>query len=64
MEKTNKGKGGHVSGNELLEGIREYALERFGPMTMTFLDHGTSVSVGLGEIVFNWLSTGYWKNRK
>ncbi|MDA0343489.1 MAG: hypothetical protein O3B07_04805, partial [Verrucomicrobia bacterium] len=39
MEKQQQGKGGHVSGNELLEGIREYALERFGPMTITLMDH-------------------------
>ena len=27
LEKTSQGKSGHVSGNELLEGIREYALD-------------------------------------
>ena len=29
LQKKKSSKGGHVSGNELLEGIREYALERF-----------------------------------
>ena len=26
---------GHLSGRELLEGIRKYALDQFGPMTVT-----------------------------
>ena len=30
---------GHVSGVELLEGIRDYALDRFGPMTLTLMNH-------------------------
>ena len=44
----------HVSGQELLEGIRSYALEQFGPMTLTVL-HEWSVRCceDFGEIVFN-----------
>ena len=33
-DKKKKNKG-HVSGTELLEGIKDYALDRFGPMTLT-----------------------------
>lgn len=44
----------HVSGGQLLEGVREYALAEFGPMTMTVFDEwGIRVSEDIGEIVFN-----------
>ena len=39
LEKSNKKNKGHVSGIELLNGIRDYALDRFGPMTMTLMEH-------------------------
>tara|TARA_B100002019_G_scaffold286660_1_gene297473 strand:+ start:585 stop:998 length:414 start_codon:yes stop_codon:yes gene_type:complete len=59
MEKSNQGKSGHVSGNELLEGIREYALERFGPMTLTLMDHWNIRKCrDFGEIVFNLVEHG------
>ena len=36
---SNRGKNkGHVSGRELLDGIKDYALERFGPMTLTLMN--------------------------
>lgn len=58
-EKKSQSKGGHVSGNELLEGIREYALERFGPMTMTMMDHWNIRQCrDFGEIVFNLVEHG------
>ena len=58
-EKKESSKGGHVSGNELLEGIREYALERFGPMTMTMMDHwNIRKCKDFGEIVFNLVEHG------
>jgi uncharacterized repeat protein (TIGR04138 family) len=44
----------HVSGQELLEGIRAYALEQFGPMTLTVLNEwGVNRCEDFGEIVFN-----------
>jgi uncharacterized repeat protein (TIGR04138 family) len=44
----------HVSGQELLEGIRQFALERFGPMTLTVLEEwGVRQCEDFGEIVFN-----------
>lgn len=59
LEKTSQGKSGHVSGNELLEGIREYALERFGPMTLTLMDHwNVRKCRDFGEIVFNLVEHG------
>ena len=44
----------HVSGQELLKGIREYALHQFGPMTSTVLEvWGIKCCEDFGEIVFN-----------
>lgn len=45
---------GHVTGRELLEGIRKYALEQFGPMTKTVLNlWGVKSCEDFGAIVFN-----------
>src|SRR6185503_14858964 len=44
----------HVSGQQLLEGIREYALQQYGPMSMTVLgEWGICRCEDFGEIVFN-----------
>src|SRR5690606_32478193 len=44
----------HVSGQELLEGIRQYALAQFGPMAITVLEEwGVRNCSDFGEIVFN-----------
>ena len=49
----------HVSGQELLAGIRDYAIEQFGPMAMTVLDHwGIRTCRDFGEIVFNMVDIG------
>ncbi|MBN8246094.1 MAG: hypothetical protein J0L84_01475 [Verrucomicrobia bacterium] len=46
----------HVSSGELLEGIRSYALEQFGPMTCTvFEDWGIRSCDDFGEVVFNMI---------
>jgi uncharacterized repeat protein (TIGR04138 family) len=43
----------HVSGQELLAGIRELALELFGPMTVTvFAEWGIHGCADFGEMVF------------
>jgi len=44
---------GHVTGRELLEGIKELALERFGPMAKrVFESWGVHSTDDWGEIVF------------
>ncbi len=49
----------HVSGEELLDGFREYALREFGPMTMAVLDDwGITNSGEVGEMVFNLIEVG------
>jgi uncharacterized repeat protein (TIGR04138 family) len=43
----------HVTGGQLLEGIREYAAQQFGPMAMTVLgEWGIHKCEDWGEIVF------------
>ncbi|HEY1107523.1 MAG TPA: Minf_1886 family protein [Opitutaceae bacterium] len=44
----------HVSGPELLEGLRVYALDQFGPMAKTVLNAwGVKRCSDFGDIVFN-----------
>ena len=44
----------HVTGPELLEGIKQLLIEKFGPMTMTVLKHwGIEKTEDFGHIVFN-----------
>ncbi len=46
--------GNHVSGQELLEGLREFALEQYGPMAFTLLGNwGLRDSANFGDLVFN-----------
>ena len=57
--KENKGEMRHVSGQELLIGIRDYALAQFGPMTkMVFEEWGINRCEDFGEIVFNMVEIG------
>jgi uncharacterized repeat protein (TIGR04138 family) len=54
VAKANKGEPRHVTGQELLEGIREYGLSQYGPMTQfVFNAWGLSRCEDWGEIVFN-----------
>src|ERR1043165_2700220 len=49
----------HVSGPELLEGVRQYALKEFGPMVMTVFDSwGIHSSGDIGNMVFNLIGAG------
>ncbi len=59
LEKPSEGPGRHVSGVELLEGIRDFALEQFGPMAFRVLSHwGVLSSEDIGEMVFNLVGKG------
>ena len=54
-----KGRIRHVTGQELLEGIRDYALTQYGPMAITVLaEWGITSCRDFGEIVFNMVDTG------
>jgi uncharacterized repeat protein (TIGR04138 family) len=49
----------HVSGQELLEGIRRYALDQYGPLTLTvFNDWNIKRCQDFGDIVFNLVDYG------
>jgi len=49
----------HVTGQELLEGIRGYALTQFGPMAdLVFAEWGVQRCEDFGEIVFNMVEIG------
>jgi len=50
---------GHVSGPQLCEGLREYALREFGPMVPTILEAwGVRTTRDIGEMVFNLIEAG------
>ena len=50
---------GHVTGQELSDGIKNYALQQFGPMARTVLEHwGIKTTNDFGEIVFNMIDAG------
>ena len=52
VNKLNKPR--HVSGQELLNGIRQYGQGQFGPMTRAVLNHwGINTTEDFGHIVFN-----------
>ena len=55
----NRGRVRHVTGQELLEGVRQFALEHFGPMSMTVLNEwGIRSCRQFGDIVFNMVEIG------
>ena len=49
----------HVSGQQLLEGIRLYALKQYGPMVPTVFSYwGVTRGEDFGEMVFNFIREG------
>jgi uncharacterized repeat protein (TIGR04138 family) len=60
IAKDARGKVKHVTGQELIAGIREFALQQFGPMAKTVLeDWGIQRCEDFGEIVFNMIEVGW-----
>lgn len=56
--RAGKDKPAHVSGQQLLEGIRAHALEQFGPLTLMVLEEwGVRRCEDFGEIVFNMVES-------
>jgi uncharacterized repeat protein (TIGR04138 family) len=59
LRKNRQGAQAHVTGQELLEGIRDYALKKFGPLTLlVFEEWGIRRCEDFGEIVFNLVDEG------
>lgn len=49
----------HVTGQQLLDGIRQYALKVFGPMVPTVFEYwGVRSGEDFGEMVFNFIRVG------
>ena len=49
----------HVTGQELLHGIGQFALQQYGPLTKTVLEYwGITRCEDFGEIVFNMINAG------
>ena len=49
----------HMTGQELAEGFRQYAVEQFGPMAMTVMEAWNLRSTeDLGSLVFNLIDVG------
>ncbi len=49
----------HVGGEELLDGIKGYALKQFGPMARGVFEYwGVHSTLDFGEIVFDFVESG------
>lgn len=49
----------HITGPELAEGVRDLALDRFGPMARTVLEYwGICSTADVGKLVFALVDTG------
>ncbi|MCX5693028.1 MAG: hypothetical protein NTX47_05025 [Candidatus Omnitrophica bacterium] len=50
---------GHVTGQELSDGVKDYCLEQFGPLARLVLEKwGIKSTNDFGEIVFNLINSG------
>ena len=59
LNKPAQGAQRHVTGGELLDGIRKYALNEFGPMAKTvFTAWGIRACADFGQLVFNLVNKG------
>ncbi|MES2709167.1 MAG: Minf_1886 family protein [Verrucomicrobiota bacterium] len=59
LQKSNPSAVSHVSGPELCQGLRDYALQQFGPMVPTIFEAwGLQTTRDMGEMVFNLIRTG------
>jgi uncharacterized repeat protein (TIGR04138 family) len=60
ISKKNRDEARHITGQELLTGIREYALAQYGPMaTMLFQEWGIRNCRDFGIMVFNMVDAGW-----
>ena len=59
LNKPASGPTRHISGGELLEGIRQFAIREFGPMALTVLNRwGVRRCEDFGDMVFNLVGKG------
>jgi uncharacterized repeat protein (TIGR04138 family) len=59
LRKRQAGEGGHVTGAQLCEGIRQLALKSYGPMVPTVFEYwGIRKTDDFGEMVWNLIDLG------
>ena len=59
MQKGRKEALNHVSGKELCSGVRDFALQQFGPMVPTIFEAWSiHTTRDIGDMVFNLIHTG------
>jgi uncharacterized repeat protein (TIGR04138 family) len=59
FNKPSEGPARHVSGQELLEAVRQHALQEYGPLALRVLNSwGVRRTEDFGEIVFNMVERG------
>ena len=59
LRKRQLGEGGHVTGQQLCEGIRQMAIKAFGPMVPTVFEYwGIRKTDDIGEMVWNLIELG------
>jgi len=59
ISKENRGATRHITGQELLDGLRQFALQEFGPMAKTVLEEwGVTQCRDFGNLVFNMVEIG------
>lgn len=57
LESEAKSQRRHISGKELLEGIKEFAIQQFGPMAPeVFRSWGLNNTLAIGHVVFNMVN--------
>jgi len=60
-----KEKPGHITGQELCQGLRDYAIDQYGPMAKTVLAHwGVKATNDFGQIVFTLVDAGLMRKQE
>ncbi|MBI1977563.1 MAG: hypothetical protein HYS55_02300 [Candidatus Omnitrophica bacterium] len=55
----------HITGEEFCDGIRRYAIDQFGPLAKTVLEHwGIKETLDFGKIVFALVDIGLMRKTK
>jgi uncharacterized repeat protein (TIGR04138 family) len=51
----------HVSGQQMLDGVKDYALKEYGPMALTILNQwGLRRGLDVGTVVYNLIEVRYF----
>jgi uncharacterized repeat protein (TIGR04138 family) len=65
ISKANKNQVGHITAQELLDGVRQYGLGQYGPMAKTVLNEwGVFTCEDFGEMVFTLVEHGLLRKKE